>query len=160
MFSKSLEICREGGPTGNTWVMQKSWSLSHFWTSGTLPNSIFWQFLPPYFCKWSPNDLKFSEKLLLNEIRMIQFLHLWHALKKVIFLNFFLNFQVKFTFWRWHQTEIWQKIETFSSGFQMSNWLCSSTLGKCSNRRLISRVLKMHYLRERNRFQWSPFPEK
>lgn len=59
MFSKSLEICRKGGPTGNTWVMQKSWSLNHFWACGILPNSIFWAKLKkacfwPFFGSFYP----------------------------------------------------------------------------------------------------------
>ena len=57
-------------------------SLKHFWACGYVSTSIFsrkvkkgpilaifWQFLPPNFCKLSPH--KFSETLLLKKIYMI-----------------------------------------------------------------------------------------
>ena len=55
---------------------------------------------------------------------IVNILHLWHFLKKAIFLDF----HVKFTSWRLCHSKNWMLNSSFKNCF------CPSTLGKCSSR--------------------------
>lgn len=88
---------------------------------------------------------------------VVHFFHFWHSLQKMIFIRL-VNFQVKFTPWNDVIAKVWcqnSPLEYYRGtiiGFAVVIW------GSAKSDNLFD-VLKLKFLRERDRYGRSPFLE-